>query len=152
MENKQKLLLHQTAAGIDARHYTLHRVVNPDMRSHYPQVHLLNNRLSLGWKIWKTHLYMYYIFLFLLRRKYKNCRILKKLNRFFKYIFIYSKKFVISLLEHLDQATPTASTSKVGVITCKVSPSRLLQPIFSVSWYIPKLNRICDRYLKLTYT
>lgn len=53
----------------------------------------------------------------------------------------YSKKFVISLLEHLDQATPTASTSNEGVITCKVSPSRLLQPIFSVSWYIPKLNR-----------
>lgn len=46
----------------------------------------------------------------------------------------------MSLLEHLDQATPMVSTSKVGVITCNVSPSRLLQPIFSVSWYIPKLE------------
>lgn len=52
----------------------------------------------------------------------------------------YSRKLVMSLLEHLDQATPMVSTSKVGVITCRVSPSRLLHPIFSVSWYMPKLE------------
>lgn len=77
-----------------------------------------------------------------------SCRILNYL-RLLNVSFIYSKKFVMSLLEHRDHATPIASTSKVGVITCRVSPSRLLQPIFSVSWYIPKLNRIYDRSFKI---
>lgn len=45
----------------------------------------------------------------------------------------YSKKFVMSLLEHFDQATPTVSASNVGVMTCSLSPSLLLHPIFSVS-------------------
>lgn len=46
----------------------------------------------------------------------------------------------MSRLLHLDHATSIASASKLGVITCRVLPSRRLQPIFSVSWYMPKLK------------
>lgn len=52
----------------------------------------------------------------------------------------HSKKFVMSRLLQLDHATSIASASKLGVITCRVLPSRRLQPIFSVSWYMPKLK------------
>lgn len=45
----------------------------------------------------------------------------------------YSKKLVRSLLLHRDQATSTVSASKIGVITCKVEPTRRWHPIFSVS-------------------
>ena len=46
----------------------------------------------------------------------------------------------MSRLLQLDHATSIASASKLGVITCRVLPSRRLQPIFSVSWYMPKLK------------
>jgi hypothetical protein len=51
----------------------------------------------------------------------------------------------MSRLLQLDHATSIASASKLGVITCKVLPSRRLQPVFSVSWYMPKLK---EGYLK----
>jgi hypothetical protein len=46
----------------------------------------------------------------------------------------------MSRLLQLDHATSIASASKLGVITYKVFPRRRLQPVFSVSWYMPKLK------------
>lgn len=46
----------------------------------------------------------------------------------------------MSLREQLDQETCVVSDSKLGVITCSMGPTRCPQPVFSVSWYIPKLG------------
>lgn len=51
----------------------------------------------------------------------------------------YSRKWVISRRLHFDHDTCTVSASKLGVITWTIAPVRLSQPVFSVSWYMPKL-------------
>jgi hypothetical protein len=63
----------------------------------------------------------------------------------------HSRKFVMSRLLQLDHATSIASASKLGVITCKTFPSRRLQPIFSVSWYMPKLKSTCQYHQFFTF-
>lgn len=52
----------------------------------------------------------------------------------------YSRKFVTSLRLHRDHVTSIVSASNMGVIMCSLFPIRPLQPILSVSWYIPKLQ------------
>lgn len=51
----------------------------------------------------------------------------------------YSRKWLISRRLQLDHETWTVSASKLGVMICKIGPILWTHPVFSVSWYMPKL-------------
>lgn len=48
---------------------------------------------------------------------------------------------MISLLLQFDQETWIVSASKLGVIMCRIWPTLWLQPVLTVSWNMPKLQK-----------